>query len=65
MKSRVNNTTGIYAVLVAAECHDSKLCAVCNSVLIYAETAVTFQGMGMLHWSIGYYNILKHIYDYL
>jgi hypothetical protein len=42
MKSRVNNITGIFAVLVAAECHDSKLCAVCNFVLTYAEMAVTF-----------------------
>jgi hypothetical protein len=34
MKSRVDNTTGIYAVLVAAEHHDSKLCAVCKSTPI-------------------------------
>jgi len=50
MKSRGYDTTVIYALLVAAECHDSKWCAVCHSVLIYAEKAVTFQCIGTLYW---------------
>jgi hypothetical protein len=40
------------------------LCAVHDSVLIYAEMAVMVQNIGTLQWSRGYRIFLEHVRDY-